>query len=281
MREGFFRTPGRIEEVFRTCTYQRGNLFSINEPHVVTFAIPHGSGTMHIVIDTYKVSLALGFHEHIVAFAGGVRLLGTGNSPLRLAFGKCFSQVVVIPGMKAAHVLGKLRHLQIIHVEVESIYVAVALVLNFNACALLERHSEIARQTGTVFRTGRKRQGCVVVSLIPALSEERADGRLYRRIIVAVPIHANDNVVSAQSGRWRRNRHPNVVDDSHSLDVCNDAFLTWFEGLQVISVTSGRVCTGDSFVFYTRLQLCQVKHFVRHVRLCKNSRKVQSQNKGE
>ena len=87
------------------------------------------------------------------------------------------------PGMKAAHVLGKLRHLQIIHVEVESIYVAVALVLNFNACALLERHSEIARQTGTVFRTGRKRQGCVVVSLIPALSEERADGRLYRRII--------------------------------------------------------------------------------------------------
>ena len=57
MREGFFRTPGRIEEVFRTCTYQRGNLFSINEPHVVTFAIPHGSGTMHIVIDTYKVSL--------------------------------------------------------------------------------------------------------------------------------------------------------------------------------------------------------------------------------
>ena len=83
----------------------------------------------------------------------------------------------------------------------------------------------------------------------PSLVRERADGRLYRRIIVAVPIHANDNVVSAQSGRWRRNRHPNVVDDSRSLDVCNDAFLTWFEGLQVISVTSGRICTGDSFVF--------------------------------
>ena len=60
---------------------------------------------MQIVIDTYNVSLALGFYVYIVAFAGGVRLLGTGYSPLRLAFGKCFSQVVVIPGMKAAHVL--------------------------------------------------------------------------------------------------------------------------------------------------------------------------------
>ena len=144
MREGLLGAPCRIEEVFRTGTKQRSFLFAIDEEHVITFAIPHGSRTVNIVVDTHEMSLAFGIDEHIVVLTGQVGSLRACGTPFSLAFRQSLGQAVVIPGMEASHVFRKLLHLHIIHIEVEGVDVSVRLVLDFNTRTFLERHHEIA-----------------------------------------------------------------------------------------------------------------------------------------
>lgn len=55
----------------------------------------------------------------------------------------------------------------------------------------------------TIDRCCQQRRGGEFILLIPALPEKRTNGRFNRRIVIAIPIHANDNIVPAEFIRLR------------------------------------------------------------------------------
>ena len=86
------------------------------------------------------------------------------------------------------------------------------------------------------------------VGLIPPLAEEGADRGLDAGL-VAVPVHAEHDVVAAEGRRWGGNRDPDVVDDARSLDLEDRAGLAAGDVLQAVVVAAGRVEAADAFGF--------------------------------
>ena len=73
MLVGLFRAPGGVEQIFRTGSYQGRLFFTVDEPHVIAFTIPHGGRALYIIIQSHKMALSLDIGKHIIV--GSVLIL--------------------------------------------------------------------------------------------------------------------------------------------------------------------------------------------------------------
>ncbi|CUQ25068.1 Uncharacterised protein [Bacteroides uniformis] len=165
------------------------------------------------------MAFSLDIGKHIIVGSVLILRLLTHGPPLGLPLGKRFGNLTVEPRMETPHVLGQFLHLHIVYVVVKGSDVDIRLILYLNARTFGKRHGEIAAQTSTTVRTGRKGKGGVVILFVPSLTEKGTDGRHDRRLIAAVPIHPKDDVVTGKLARSRRHRYPDMVDYACPFDV--------------------------------------------------------------
>ena len=203
MLVGLFRAPGGVEQIFRTGSYQGRLFFTVDEPHVIAFTIPHGGRALYIIIQSHKMALSLDIGKHIIVGSVLILRLLTHGTPLGLPLGKRFGNLTVEPRMETPHALGQFLHLHIVYVVVEGADVDIRLILYLNARTFGKRHGEIAAQTRTTVGTGRKGKRSIVILFVPSLAEKGTDGGHDRRFVAAVPVHPKDDVVTGKLARSR------------------------------------------------------------------------------
>lgn len=82
MLVGLFRAPGGVEQIFRTGSYQGRLFFTVDEPHVIAFTIPHGGRALYIIIQSHKMALSLDIGKHIIVGSVLILRLLTHGTPL-------------------------------------------------------------------------------------------------------------------------------------------------------------------------------------------------------
>ena len=158
MTERLLRAPRCVEEILSACAYDRRGILSVDKPHIIALAIPHRRRILHIIVDSYKMSLAFNVSKHIIVLTGCIFRLRTEHTPFRLAFRQSFGQLVVIPSMETAQSFRSFLHRHIINIVIEAVDVAVCLIFYFYPRSFLKRHGKIAGQPCSVVRTGRQRE---------------------------------------------------------------------------------------------------------------------------
>ena len=118
------------------------------------------------------------------------------KSPFRFSFRQSFCKIMIIPCMESSHIFRKFLHFKIVYIKIKSLNGLPALVLNLNTCTFFKRHCKIRSKTGTSFGSSSKRHRTIIIRFIPSLSEKRTNWRFYRWIIIAIPVHANNNIIT-------------------------------------------------------------------------------------
>ena len=247
MLEEHVRRPRRVEVVLGPGAVERRRpALAVDEEHVVALAVPHRARAVDVVVDAHVVALALDVGDQVVAVAGRVLPLRAEHRPLVLALGRRLGERVVVAGVEAPEVRGQARHLLVVDVVVEGVHLLGRVVLDLDARPARERHREVADHRAPLARPRGERQHRERVALVPALPEEVADRGLDARARLAVPVHAQDQVVAAQRGRGRRDRDPDVVDDTGALDLEERTPLAGGDAFEAVVVAARFVVAADA-----------------------------------
>lgn len=108
----------------------------------------------------------------------------------------------------------------------------------------MEGHLEVAHERASFDRGCRERRGRIDITNAPALAEKVADGSLDAWVLLAVPVHTEDQVaptvfVIVVEGA------PDVGDDAGVIHLGKNGCRSR-RNLDIVSVTSGFIVTGDA-----------------------------------
>ena len=252
MLEQLLGRPRGVEIVLSAGAVQRGLGIAIDENHLVALAVPHRARTIDVVVDADEVTPALDVGEDVVAPAVAVAPGFPQQAPLVLAPGQGLGELMIVPGVKAAEILGQLRNLHVVDIEVKGVDRASALVLDLDPRPGGKGHRKVAHVRFSP--AGRDGQGRAdeIIGLAPAVAKERADRRLDRGIRLSVPKHPDDDIVAVQRVRPGRQGDPNVGDDAGAWHVHDVHFGPVRDVRDVVRVAAGAIVAADAPRFHLR-----------------------------